>query len=631
MQILIIKTDALGDVVRTSFLAQALKDKYKYQNPQIYWVTSEKATPLFLNNPYVTEVIPSQEKERLKNIKFDLVINIEEDEDNCRFVSSLKSKKLVGAFLNKEGKIDYTSETKYWFNMSRISKFGKKKADILKKQNKKTHRQILSEIIGVDFKKYTPFLRLNKFQRDFADTFLRRHDLSRKELIVGINTGSGERWPKELSVEKTVYLIDKLYKDYNAKILLFGGRNERERNREILKNSKAPVIDTGTGNDLVEFPAIISVCNLFITSDTLGLHVSLALKRKTISLIGPTSHNEIDMYGLGEKVYAKSNCLSCYKENCKSMSKIDLKEIFKSIDRLLNQKIVLLITGFKEPKIGRAIESALNQETHYKYEVLVSAPDYETLEIAKKYAKKDKRVHIFKDPGKGKMFALNVLFKKLDADILILTDGDVFISKKVVEEITNLFLDSEIGCATGRPVTVEDKKTKYGYWANFLFDAANKIRKNAFLNHQFIECSGYLFAFRPDKNIKIPLDTAEDSIIPYYFWERGYKIGYAEKAEVYVKNVNNWKDWVKQKVRTSKAHETLHKYADTATTPRVKSFKTEASGLVDLFKYPKTVKEFYWSILLAFSRLYMWLLVFYNTKIKTFESVDKWERIESTK
>jgi ADP-heptose:LPS heptosyltransferase len=35
MKILIIKTGALGDVVRTSFIAQALKEKYKKLNPDL--------------------------------------------------------------------------------------------------------------------------------------------------------------------------------------------------------------------------------------------------------------------------------------------------------------------------------------------------------------------------------------------------------------------------------------------------------------------------------------------------------------------------------------------------------------------------------------------------------------------
>lgn len=294
--------------------------------------------------------------------------------------------------------------------------------------------------------------------------------------------------------------------------------------------------------------------------------------------------------------------------------------------------ISLIITSYKEPKtIGKAIEAALGQKTRHKYEVLVSAPDKETLDVARKYAAKDKRLKIFKDPGKGKMFALNLLYKKLNSDILILTDGDVWISKNSVEDIVNLFSDKKIGCVTGRPVPTENKKSKYGYWANFLFDSAHRLRKTAFENGKFIECSGYLFAHRKNKNIRIPLDTAEDAIIPYFFWEKGFKIGYAEKAEVYVRNVNNWKDWIKQKVRTSKAHETLEKYVDTKKTPRVKSFKTEAAGIYYLLTYPSNIKQLYWSFLLAFSRLYMWVLVFYNSRVKKFESVDNWERIESTK
>lgn len=287
----------------------------------------------------------------------------------------------------------------------------------------------------------------------------------------------------------------------------------------------------------------------------------------------------------------------------------------------------VIITSFKEPAtIGRAIEAFQNQKTKRKFEILVSAPDKETLDVAKKY-----KVKIFKDPGKGKSLALNLLFKKVKSDILILTDGDVYVNDKAVEEILNLFENPNIGCVTGRPVPMENRKTKYGYWANFLFDAAHKIREKAFANKNFIECSGYLFAFRRNQINRIPLDVAEDSIIPYFFVEKGYIIGYAKRAEVYVKNVDNWNDWVKQKIRTSKAHETIDKYADTHKTKRVKSFSNESKGILQLFTYPKTLKEFFWSIQLAFARAYMWMRVFWDTKAKSKHYGDNWERVDSTK
>lgn len=290
-------------------------------------------------------------------------------------------------------------------------------------------------------------------------------------------------------------------------------------------------------------------------------------------------------------------------------------------------KTSVIITSFKEPKtIGKAIESALNQKTKRQYDILVSAPDKETLDVAKKY-----KIKTFKDPGKGKSFALNLLFKNVKSDILILTDGDVYVNDKAVEEILDLFENPNIGCVTGRPVSIENKKTKYGYWANFLFDAAHDLREKAFANKNFIECSGYLFAFRKKEINRIPLDVAEDSIIPYFFVEKGYLIGYAKRAEVYVKNVDNWNDWVKQKIRTSKAHELLNKYADTHKTKRIKSFSNESKGILQLFSYPRTLKELWWSIELAFARLYMWARVFWDIKVKSKNYGDNWQRVESTK
>jgi len=628
MRILIIKIGALGDVLRSTFIAQALKDKYKDKNPEIFWITDKRAKLLFINNPYVDHVIETENRNKLNSLFFDLVINLEEDEESCRFATSLKHKNIIG-FIYADRKILPTPTAKEWFDMSALG--GKPKNNILKKKNKKTHRQILGEIIEVDWKKYEPFLRLTNKQRKIVSDFLRRHNLSRTDLIIGINTGAADRWPKALPIEKTVSLIDQLYKKFNAKILLFGGPNEVERNKKILQLSKVPIIDTGCGNDLLEFPALISACGIVITSDSLGLHIALALKRKTISLIGPTSNAEIDIYGLGEKIIADSKCLCCYKKDCKSMEKIDLRKIINAVEKMLSQKITLIITAFKEPNISKAVESALSQKTNFNYDIVVSAPDKETLDIINKYAKKDKIIKAFKDPGKGKSYALNLLLKKVNADILVLTDGDVWISENSLQDMANLFLDPEIGCVTGRPFPVENKRQKYGYWANFLFDAAHKIRKEAFENNSFIECSAYLFAFRKNKINSIPLDVAEDALIPYYFWEKGYKIGYAENALVYVKNVDNWRDWVKQKTRTSKAHETLNKYVDTKTTPRIKTFSTEAKGITQLIRYPKSFKEFIWTIQLAMVRLYMWGRVFLDTKIMGKHYGDAWERVESTK
>ncbi len=629
MEILIIKTGALGDVVRSSFVAQALKDKYQKNRPKITWVTSSSAKSILINNPFIDTLLVEDQKYSLKSKKFDLVVNLEEDEENAKFVSQLNPKNIQG-FYWKDEKIVPSPSAKYWFDMSMLGK--KPQNDILKKQNKLTHREILCDIVEVKNKNhYHPYLQLTNKQKLFSEKFAQKNKISKADIIIGLNTGSADRWPKHLSIEKTLKLISLLNKKHpRAKLILFGGPNEKQRNQEIINKSSVKLIDAGCENSLEEFTALISLCSLFVTTDTLGLHLSLATKRKTICLLGPTSNSEIHLYGLGEKVIAKSDCLCCYKKDCKSMEKIDLAEVIKKSEKLLEEKIAVVITAYKEPNtIGKAIRSALKQTTKKPYYIVVSAPDKETLEIAKKYS--NKNVKVIQDPGKGKSFALNFLFEKINADIIILSDGDVHINPEAVEKILEHFEDSEVGCVTGRPVPLEGRNTKWGYWANFLFDSAHKLRKKYHEKDSFLECSGYLFAFRKNQIKQIPLDVAEDTIIPYIFWERGFKIKYSEESKVYVKNVNNYPDWINQKVRCAKAHETLPKYVNTQKTKRVKSFSTEAKGIIHALAYPKNTKEIFWTLELILLRLQMWVKVFKETKFQKKSYTDNWKRVESTK
>ena len=111
-----------------------------------------------------------------------------------------------------------------------------------------------------------------------------------------------------------------------------------------------------------------------------------------------------------------------------------------------------------------------------------------------------------------------------------------------------LFKDEKIGCVTGRPVSLNKKNSKFGYWSHLLADAgAHKIRKKLFKKEKFLECSGYLWAFRNHVVKNFPLDVPEDAIVPYYFMKKSYKIGYAPNAIVYVSYPKNLHDFIDQK------------------------------------------------------------------------------------
>jgi cellulose synthase/poly-beta-1,6-N-acetylglucosamine synthase-like glycosyltransferase len=165
--------------------------------------------------------------------------------------------------------------------------------------------------------------------------------------------------------------------------------------------------------------------------------------------------------------------------------------------------ISLVITSFKEPHlIGKAIESLLSQKIKQKYEIMVSAPDKETQEVVTKYSKKFKQVKLFKDPGKGKTYALNLLIPKLKGDIIILTDGDVYTSKNSVNLIVEAFNDKKVGCVTGKPVSSNPRNNMFGYWSHLLCNAAHILRQKRASQNLFLECSGYLWDLIKKQSIR---------------------------------------------------------------------------------------------------------------------------------
>lgn len=297
--------------------------------------------------------------------------------------------------------------------------------------------------------------------------------------------------------------------------------------------------------------------------------------------------------------------------------------------------IDIIITSYNEPKATlRAVKAFLDQKFKEEFRITVVDPFPEVEEFLKKNIK-DKRFKFFLDPGEGKSYALNLLFQEYasdnNGDLFILTDGDVYVSNNTVKEILSAFKNKKVGCITGKPVSVDSRDNKYGYWSHLLFEGIHRVRKNMSKQRKFFECSGYLFAIRKNVILDFPLETSEDSIIPFLFWKKGFEIAYVPGAEVYVKNPSNWKDWLNQKVRNIKAHENLSKIEP--NMPRTKSFLNEIKeGAIFAIKYPRNLRELGWTLELYFARLYLYILAFKELRKKK-SYADGWreKEIDSTK
>ena len=336
MDILIIKLGAIGDVIRTTAILHGLKEKYK--NCKIEWVVKNLSFDILKNNRLIDKlyILDNSTLNKLRNKKYDLVISLDDEYGACELSTKVNSKKMIGAYL-KDSQRSYTKDSALWFDMGLISRFGKQKADALKAINKKTHPEIMYGILGLKYRKQEPILVLSEKDLDFGKRFAKKYNIKKSDIVVGINTGAGGRWEdKKLSVNKTAELIDKLNRQIkNAKMLLFGGPEETERNKQIKNLVKTKIIDAGCNNSLMKFASLVNLCNVLVTSDSLALHIGIALKKGIVAFFYPTPSQEIELYSRGIKIIGKGKDYCSYKIKCDYPPKWDIDEIVEAVKRLV--------------------------------------------------------------------------------------------------------------------------------------------------------------------------------------------------------------------------------------------------------------------------------------------------------
>ncbi len=293
MRTLIVKTGALGDVLRTTVLLSELEG-------EIYWITKKNAKDL-LNSKKISKIIYSDDKNELENLRkidFDIVISLEEDKELLRIVNDLKKDRLIGLYLDKDSNFAYSEDSNEWFDMSLVSRYGKEKADLLKRDNRKSHSQIFIEMLGKKF----------SFQE---------YDLGcvPKKIngVIGIVDRCGDVWP------------NKNWSGYH-------------KLKDKLRNEGYKIMDIPIRSTIKEHIQDINNCEVIVCGDTLDMHIALALKKNVVALFNCTPHYEIYDYGRMIKIisplYEKFFCSRDF--NKEVVDSIGLQDVYEAVKKMIS-------------------------------------------------------------------------------------------------------------------------------------------------------------------------------------------------------------------------------------------------------------------------------------------------------
>lgn len=290
------RVPSLGDVLRSTPVLRALKEKYP--DSHITWLVSEEAEPLLFNNTFIDKILTWDEfvPFQIMKEKFDILINLEKIPGVCALADMADAWTKYGfRFDTVEG--DYQAYEK---GMSFIDYLKEKQAN---GKPKDVWQKVLIEMLGAQWKEQEYVIG---YQPKTVETY-----------DVGLNYEVGSKWPtKAMSIEQ--------WKKLEFRLLEEGFTVSWQKG---LKN-------------LFEYMDWIHSCRIIVTQDSLGLHIAFAFKKKILGIFGPTDPKEAYFYGRGKSVFSFQKCerMPCYSPTCKTklecMKSIDIESAVRELKEL---------------------------------------------------------------------------------------------------------------------------------------------------------------------------------------------------------------------------------------------------------------------------------------------------------
>jgi len=337
--ILIVRTDRIGDVILSIPMAEIVKKKYP--DCKITYLIRDYTRALLDGNSFIDEVIIADEKEgdilfaeNLKRIK-------ERSFDTCIVVNPTFKIALMLYFAQIKNRIG----TGYrWYS----TLFNQKVFEHRKygdKHELEYNINLLSRI-GIQAseapEKIQFHLKIDEKSSEKINSILSKKESSSENKIIVIHPGSGGS-SVDLPKEKLIELTKMLASLEKVSILITGSKSEYELCKDFEVGDS--VINLSGLLDISLLKALINEASIFISNSTGPLHIAAALGVHVIGFfpkIPACSQKRWGPYTEKKSIFVPSiDCSNCTRKQCEKlncMNSIDIGKVFdetKSILKIL--------------------------------------------------------------------------------------------------------------------------------------------------------------------------------------------------------------------------------------------------------------------------------------------------------
>lgn len=133
-------------------------------------------------------------------------------------------------------------------------------------------------------------------------------------MAIGAAFGPAKRWP----VEHFAALARECVKRMDARVLIFGARNETELAESIRQQAGEGVVNLAGKTTLRQLLALIQQCRVVVSNDSGTMHAATAVKTPVIAIFGSTDPLKTGPIGNNNRVlYEKMECSPCFDRACR--------------------------------------------------------------------------------------------------------------------------------------------------------------------------------------------------------------------------------------------------------------------------------------------------------------------------
>jgi len=314
-RILVVRTDRIGDVLLSTPVIKALRDRYPHA--YIAVMVSPYAKDIVDDNPYLDEVIIYDKDGKHKkwhcSVKFAL--NLKKKKFNLAVILHPTNRvHLVTFFAGIKRRIGY--ERKLGFLLTERIKHAKQ----LGQKHELEYSLDLVRYLGITPQDKSIFMPIRTESEKWVEELLKQENIKETDKLLAIHPGAScpsKIWPSERFAEAA----DKLTEKYGFKIVVIAGPRDMRIAEMVISHMCTPTINLAGKTSVSQLASVLKRCQLFISNDSGPVHIASAVGTPVISIFGrnqkglsPTRWGPV-----GEKdkiIHKEVGCIECLAHNC---------------------------------------------------------------------------------------------------------------------------------------------------------------------------------------------------------------------------------------------------------------------------------------------------------------------------